>query len=129
MHVFFDIHMRLGHDGLRALLLQEKKGELKDGETALFINHSWTALKMLTASDVILHLKRPDHKPINPEAIHYLPNCVQGGTLDYTKALSETIRRKLGTSLEAQRAAKREAAAARRKALKPKTSKKRKVKA
>lgn len=92
MHLFFEINMRSGHEHLNQLLAKEAPAGLKPGETAVFINKAWTALKMLTSDkDVLLHLRRPGHKPINPEAIRHLPSCVQGRDLNYPKALAKAI--------------------------------------
>ncbi len=50
------------------------------------------AMKMLTPANVLLHYKaRMRNMPINPQAIKHLPDCVKGGTLDYTAALSNVI--------------------------------------
>lgn len=100
-HIFFNIDMRNGHDGL-ATILKKKAGVdvLPHGETAIFINNSWSALKLMTSGDILLHLKRPYHKPINPETIKYLPNCVEGGELNYTRALETVLSKKFKATVK-----------------------------
>lgn len=94
-HIFFDASMSNGHKGLTDILFKETKSRLlKEEETAIFINKKFTALKMLTSKHVLLHLKRPDNKPINPETVKYLPHCVNGEELNYSKALDAVIREK-----------------------------------
>lgn len=119
IQVFFDVHMSYAHDGLAAILEKQTGSRaLPDGQSAVFINKAWTALKMLTPSGVMLYLRRPPHKPINPEAIKYLPHCVSGRELDYKKALSQVIETKWKTVVpESKRGVKKKAAkaAARRK--------------
>lgn len=85
-YVFFDIPMYYGH-GLRKIL----KNELKNGEFTIFINKNWNALKMLTYNNVLLHLKQPYHRPINPETIKFLPYCVNGSEINYKRALKSVI--------------------------------------
>jgi len=88
-YLFFDVSMSNGHTGLGAML-KDDLGE----DYAIFINKRWTALKMLTPDNVILHLKRPDNQPINPDTVAHLPNCVNGRELDYAKALKTVIETK-----------------------------------
>lgn len=85
--IFFDVSMSNGHAGLTALLKNKK---LEEGETAIFINKKWGALKLLTANDVVLHLK-PKHG-VSPGAVKFLPNCIEGKTLNYTKALESSMK-------------------------------------
>lgn len=90
-HLFFDTHMAFQHHGLGKLLEKESGERLpRSGETAIFINKKWTALKMLTHDGTLLYLKR--EKGINPETIKYLPSCVQGKELDYKWALDKAVR-------------------------------------
>lgn len=84
-HLFFDVSMSNGHDGLSALL----KSPLAKNEVAIFINKRWGALKLLTPEGVLLHA-RPKHG-INPQAIKYLPHCVHGAKLDYSAALRSAL--------------------------------------
>lgn len=93
MHVFFEISMANGHPGLHAILKKSRK-TIEASETALFINKDWTACKLLTAHDTLLHLRRPRNRPINPEAIKYLPYCIDGDELNYETALRSTLKEK-----------------------------------
>ena len=91
-HVFFEISMANGHTGLIEILKKRAKiVKLNEGETAIFINKKWSALKLLTSEDILLHLRRPANKPILPESIKYLPACVQGSELNYSVALKKTL--------------------------------------
>lgn len=86
-NIFFGISMSNGHNGLLAHI---KKKASVDGYS-IFINKRWTALKMITPDNVILHLKTPDNRPIEPKSIKYLPACVNGAELDYSKALESAL--------------------------------------
>lgn len=92
-----DIHlntsMSLGHPGL-----YKKAGKSVADGYVVFINRNWTAMKMLTPGNVLLHYKSPDprRRPINPETIKYLPHCVEGGDLNYSKALEAVITKEFG---------------------------------
>jgi len=89
MHIHFDVHMLLGHQGLKKLL---KDKELKDGY-AVFINGAWSALKVLTPGDVLLHYKSPSSsRRIDPDTIKYLPSCIGSDqTLQYERALGAVL--------------------------------------
>lgn len=87
INVFFNVSMSNGHPGLY-------KMAKSDAETGycVFVNKQWTALKMITPANVLLHYKTKSvsHR-INMETIKYLPGCVNGGELDYTKALEAWV--------------------------------------
>lgn len=91
-HIFFDVNMSKGHKGLGEILKSNKK-KISDDTSVIFINKRWTALKMLTSSNVILHLKTPKSGRIDPNTIKYLPHCVDGGEIDYSKALKAALDR------------------------------------
>ena len=91
IEVFYDIHMHNGHDGLERIL-KDDGTKLDKGQVAVFINTSWTALKMLTPDRVLLHFKQPGPRPIDPNTIPYLPTCINGNKLDYSKALDAAVR-------------------------------------
>ena len=88
-YLFMDVSMSNGHKGLGAML----RKKLSKGETAVFVNKKWSALKLLTSDGFVLHKKQPDNRPIVPETIKYLPYCVEGGKLNYTKALTTVMQR------------------------------------
>jgi hypothetical protein len=88
--------MRYGHPGLGKMLKKKIKGfkGISPGEHVIFINKDWTALKMFAGSEeLLLHLRRPRNKPINPKTIKFLPHCVNGSQINYKKALREVIER------------------------------------
>ena len=90
-YLHFDVPMYFGHTGLTAML----KKPLMTKECAIFINKDWTALKLLTAQDIVIHLRRPRNKPINPNSIKFIPLCVNGNALDYPKALKAAIKEQI----------------------------------
>lgn len=87
MDIFFNVHMRYGHDGLAKILAKKTK----EKGHAIFINKKWTALKLLTPDNVLLHLRQPANRPIEPRALKYLPSCVGGGAINYDKALEKAL--------------------------------------
>ncbi len=100
---------------------------LKPGEYAVFINRSWTALKMLTPNrEVLLHLRRPGHKPINPETIRHLPNCIEGPELNYKKALGKVITDRFARDADKFKKHLADLRKARLKAMEPKPRKRKK---
>lgn len=91
MHVFTDVSMSNGFPGLTKFLSKQKK-ELGDGEFALFINSDFTACKIMTNKELLLHHKRPRNRPIDPDTLPLLPRYINGGKLEYGKALEQVIR-------------------------------------
>jgi hypothetical protein len=67
------------------------KAKAKQG-FCVFVNKDWTAMKMITPQNFLLHYKATDRRrPINMDTIKYLPSCVQGGELNYNKALESAV--------------------------------------
>lgn len=92
-HLFFDINMSSQHDGLNAILDKAVgSDELPVGDVALFINKKWTKLKILTADNTLIYLRRDEG--INPETIRHIPNCIEGKDLNYGKALETAVKQR-----------------------------------
>lgn len=87
-HVYYEINMSNSHKGLR----KQVKKPLPEDECAIFINKAWTGLKMLTPGNVILYVRQPNSRPIHPDTIKFLPNCVRGDNLNYPLALHTVIK-------------------------------------
>lgn len=85
--VYFNVSMSNGHNGLY------KKAKSSGSGYCVFVNKAWTAMKMITPGNVVLHYKAKNlNQPINMDTIKYLPNCVSGGELDYTAALESAVK-------------------------------------
>ncbi len=69
------------------------KGEASRGY-CVFINRAFSALKMTTPNGVILYYRAKPNQPINMDTIKYLPACVSGGDLNYSKALAVAVTEK-----------------------------------
>jgi hypothetical protein len=88
LNVYFNTSMSLGHKRLYAMA-----GKSASQGYSVFINRPWTALKMITPSNTILYFRTEDKKqPINFETIRHLPNCVNGGELNYQRALDIAVK-------------------------------------
>ncbi len=93
-HIFFDVHMANGHAGLVTIMKKEKK-KLRKNDCATFINTTFDTVKILVGDgQFLVHYKHPSGK-IAPETIKDLPNFINGGELQYTKALRKVIYEKL----------------------------------
>lgn len=84
--VYFDVNMSRGHVGLKALLTKP----LKKGEAAVFINRVCDTVKILVGSEFVAHYKHPKGR-IEMRTIKYLPQYLEGGEVQYTKALGRAI--------------------------------------
>jgi hypothetical protein len=94
VNVFFGVSMSNGHKGLNERIL--KAGKDLDAGMSVFINKKWTALKVITPDDTILHYKSPSNRPIEPGVIKYLPRTFNGSRLNYNKALEMTLTKEYG---------------------------------
>lgn len=85
--VFFNTSMSNGHNGLYKIA----KDDAEKGY-CVFVNRNWTALKMITPNNVLLHYKaKKSTDRINMETIKFLPYCVSGTELNYSKALEAAV--------------------------------------
>ena len=80
IHVFHDVHMGLGIQGLTQLLTDKTGKELKQGELAVFVNKKWGACKILAGSALLHH--KPD-EALTIEAIKKLPLVFGGKRLAF----------------------------------------------
>lgn len=91
---FPDTDLRNGHDGLTGLA--KKNGinvnRLDVGEFVVFVNKSKTSIKMFAPPNVIAYYKSTNGK-INPAVIQHLPNCFDGGSIDYDKAILKVVKK------------------------------------
>jgi hypothetical protein len=86
-HIFFDCHMANGHAGLESIMGNKK---LKPGDCAIFVNTAWDTVKIFVDGNFIAHYKHPTGT-IAPETLRHLPNYLQGGEIQYSKALKKVI--------------------------------------
>jgi hypothetical protein len=95
MHVYTNVSLQNGHEGLEAIAKKSNKvnvRELKVGEFALFINRAFTAVKVFGANNVLLHYKHPQRHILNYKALRLLPVFMEGQDIGYTKALRQIIK-------------------------------------
>lgn len=88
----FPSDMRCGHEGLRNLAKRLKRDpNLKPGQFLVFLNSRQSQAKILTAGDVLLHLRPPGDVKLNLEAIARLPEFFGGGEFNYKDAVKNTL--------------------------------------
>lgn len=91
---FPESDMRNGHDGLAKIA--SKAGinmqTINNGEFVIFVNRRKTHIKMFASSNVIAHYKSMNGK-IDPAIIQHLPNCFEGGVIDYDKAITRVLKK------------------------------------
>lgn len=97
MHVFYDVHLGASH-GTLGLILEEKlrKTALDRGEVAVFLNKSWTGVKLLTAGGNLLYWRSPYGRPITPEELRTLPLAFGGSRMTFTGNLESKLLNKSG---------------------------------
>jgi len=98
LKVFPETPLYYSHKGLLAILQKHKIKQIKDGEYYVFINRATTAFKLITgaAGNVLVYYKSPSAKrPININALAYIPHYFGGSDAGYSKALEHTLRKKL----------------------------------
>ncbi len=84
-YIYLNAHMSNGHSGLKKML----KKPLKKNEVAIFVNSAFDTVKLLVGDQFVAHYKHQGR--IDPATIRHLPNYLNGGSIDYTKALERTI--------------------------------------
>lgn len=89
-YFFENIHMSNGHDGLSEYMRKQRK-RLRQGDCAIFINSKWTAVKLLTFDERFVIHYRHDTGVIARETIRHIPNCLEGKSLNYPKALERAL--------------------------------------
>ncbi len=81
VHCFYDVYMGFSHATLNGLLQDAKEGPLKRNEIAVFVNESFSAVKLLTSDNVLLYYRAVGPGIITPEVIRYLPTQFGGEKL------------------------------------------------
>lgn len=96
VYFFPDTHLGNSHAGLSAIAEKDKLdvAKLAPGEFAMFINRSFTAVKLFAANNVIVHYKTPDRSMLNAQALKLVPHFFNGRDINYKAALSHAIRSK-----------------------------------
>lgn len=91
VHVFFDVPMGFSHKSL-ALMLEAntKKSELPKGEVAVYINRSFSAVKVMTGQ-TIAYWRGPGPGTVTPEVIKVLPTAFGAPRLTFAKNLENAI--------------------------------------
>ena len=76
-HVFYDVYLGWSHRSLEALYV-EKTGREKipHGEVAVFLNASWTAVKVLAPGNVLLYYRSRTGAPITKEQLRSIPTIL-----------------------------------------------------
>lgn len=95
MHVYPNVSMSNGHDGLKEVAKKTNKVDvtaLKVGNFALFINKAFTACKLYAANHVVLHYRHPNNHLLDYKALRLLPEFYDGQDIGYTKALKQVIK-------------------------------------
>ena len=94
MHVYSNVNLQNGHDGLTAIAKKENKvdvSKLNVGQFALFINRAFTAVKVFAANNVIVHYKHPKNHILDYKALRLIPDFFDGQSIGYMKALKQVI--------------------------------------
>jgi hypothetical protein len=95
LHIFPNVNLQNGHDGLRAYAKKSYKinvDDLQVGQFAIFINRAFTAVKVFAANNVLVHYKHPKKHMLNYKALKLIPEFFEGQDIGYTKALRQVIK-------------------------------------
>lgn len=91
VHCFYDVYMGFSHATLTSMLQDAKEGPLKRNEIAVFVNESFSAVKMLTSENLLLYYRAVGPGLITPEVIRYLPTQVGGEKLHFSRNLEKAL--------------------------------------
>lgn len=97
---FPDVSMANSHQGLGNIAKEANLNvrKLRPGEYLIFMNKKQTALKMLTAGNIIAYLKMPGSTKIDPRTIALIPKFFNGTEINYSGALKKVLVRHLAST-------------------------------
>jgi len=91
---FPDTDLRSGHFGLGVLakLAGKAASTLGQGEFIVFVNRRQSAMKLLAAHNVLVHVKAPTEAGrLDLRTIKFIPKYFNGTSFNYKKALAEVL--------------------------------------
>lgn len=94
------VHMGLGHDGLRKLLVRNDidLDNLRPGDLIMCLNGQGDKLKVIGFKGLVLgYLKMPRGQKIMGEALRYIPQTFGGSGFDYDAACRRALQERIGT--------------------------------
>src|SRR5688572_18823302 len=80
-HVFYEVHMGIGHRSCQDLLAQVGVDEIGKGSAAVFLNSRWNAAKVLLPNNLLVYWRSPTGASLTPEQLRYLPTKLQASRL------------------------------------------------
>jgi hypothetical protein len=88
LKIFINVDLRCAHKGLGALAQSQKIDvqRLSPGEFLMFMNRARSAVKILGASHLLVHLKSGSNKAISEEALITIPRLFSGSDFDFKRA-------------------------------------------
>jgi hypothetical protein len=90
-HLFFNVNMSLGHNGLVLLMGKKRKKLQSKEECALFVNTAFTSVKLMTFDTSFVAYFKKSSGQLDPATIRYLPEFLEGGEIKYNAALKKVI--------------------------------------
>lgn len=90
-HVFYEVHMGIGHKGCNELLNMQNIDELDKGHAAVFLNRHWTAAKILLSNNVLLYWRSPNGSSLTPEQLRFLPSRLSATRLTFQGKLENGL--------------------------------------
>jgi hypothetical protein len=93
-----NVHMGLGHDGLKDLLKRAKidVSKIEDAELVMCLNTKGDKLKVIGCKGMVLgYLKMPNGQKIMKEALQFIPRTFGSGGFDYDAACKSALDEKL----------------------------------
>jgi hypothetical protein len=96
VHVFSDVSMSNGHDGLLAIAAKEMGefdgDDIPPGHLIVFINKAKAAAKVLASGSTLFHIRPSNRQPLEMRAIIELPKAIGvDGQLSYNRALEKAL--------------------------------------
>ncbi len=91
-HIFTNIDMRMGHQGLKELLAS-KRIKMQEGDFIVFINTARTMIKAFASNlDAILFVKNGNNRRLDLGVIKHLPKYCNGPSLNLQGAVAENLK-------------------------------------
>jgi hypothetical protein len=95
VHVFTDVDMRMGHEGLKSYASRTaglKLDALPPQTAAIFVSRGRSRMKVFSSNGVLSYMKNRGERPFDLSALAEFPRAFNpDGTLDYTRALERRL--------------------------------------
>lgn len=90
-HVFYEVHMGIGHRGCHDLLAKMGVQKLQESQAAVFLNPKWNAAKILFPNNTLLYWRSTTGASLSPEELRFLPTRINPSRLKFNGKVESVV--------------------------------------